>query len=276
MSRVAAADGASPTPLPPEHVPPSSTVRRAAPPASTNGTALATTTRTRTPRRRVTTAIAAQPSSTLLTSQRPARSRSEKRSRYAAIPPSSTVAVATTNPGVVPTTPQRHHPRVANALSRSDLHAFADQLAAERGSDRPHRPRARPPVGEPQIRAEKPIGSPGRPVQPDRRHRPPHGRRQPPFRSEAARGARRGDCRPTGVAARTGLERERRERRREAKHRDRGHDHAARERREALECGNQPCGHDTRVGMGPRRPRPAAGNSGRPRAAALARSRHAP
>ena len=58
--------------------------------------------------------------------------------------------------------------------------------------------------------------------------------------------------------------------------RRRSHDHPTRAWWETVDRGNQPCGHDSRVGMGPRQPRPAAGNSGPSRAAALARSRHAP
>ena len=97
------AEGASPTPLP-EHVPPITTVSSAAPPGEHQRKhGRHDHEEPRTPRRRVTTTIAAHPACTLLTSQRPACSWSENRSRYAAIPPSSTVAVATTNPGVVPT-----------------------------------------------------------------------------------------------------------------------------------------------------------------------------
>ena len=72
MSRIANAEGASPTPLP-VHVPPITTVSSAAPAREQQRKRGRTTTMsTRTPRRRVTTAIAAHPSCTLLTSQRPA------------------------------------------------------------------------------------------------------------------------------------------------------------------------------------------------------------
>ena len=102
MSRTATGDGGSPAP-PPEQLWPITTVSTAAPPASNSGKPTATISRTRTLRRRVTTDIrGAHPTSTLLTAHRPSPCSSVNRRRYAATPPSSITAVATTNVGVVP------------------------------------------------------------------------------------------------------------------------------------------------------------------------------
>jgi len=73
-------------------------------PASSSGNPAATTSKIRTLRLRVTTGNGPHPPCTLLTNQRPVQRCSVNRSGYAAIPPSSTIAVATTNPGVMPTT----------------------------------------------------------------------------------------------------------------------------------------------------------------------------
>ena len=170
---------------------------------------------------------------------------------------------------------QRHEPRVAAALGRRGLSALPDQLAAEPGGDRVHPAGASPAVREPQIREQEPRSDDARGTQICRRHRRAHRRRQRPSRRRA-RPVRRDRHPPASTAPRTSLERQRRDRTGKQQHRRRSHDDAARARRKTVDRGKHPSGHDSRVGMEPRQPRPAAGNSGRRRPAALSRSRHAP
>ena len=274
MSRIANAEGASPTPLPVQ-VPPITTVSNAAPPASRSGKPAATTISTRTPRRRVTTAIAAHPSWTSPTSHRPPASRSANRSRYAAIPPSSTPAVARTNPGLVPSTCS-HTTCGWRARSAGVTWARSRTSWLRRPGVTACTEIARgPAVDEPQIRAQEARGNTTREVQIGPGNRRAHTWRRW-LRGGSAYRCTHGHCRPISLPAPASLERQRRDRTGEEQQRRRSDNHTTRTRREALERGDQPSGHDSRVGMEPRRPRPAAGNPGRPRAAALVRSRHAP
>ena len=90
-------------------------------------------------------------------------------------------------------------------------------------------------------------------------------------RAGAGRDGRAGGRRrPVSAAARGSLERQRRDRTGKEQQRRRSHDHPTRAWREALDRGNQPCGHDSRVGMEPRRPRPSRRNSDRSRTARAA------
>ena len=159
MSRIANAEGASPTPLA-EHVPPITTVSSAAPAREQQReTRPHDHDEPRTPRRRVTTAIGQlTPPAHLLTSQRPAcflKRKPQPIRRDPSVLDDSPSRGRT--PGFVPSTGQRHDQRMAAALGRRDLGTLSRSAGcAGPGVTASTELSAASAVGELQIRAQEP------------------------------------------------------------------------------------------------------------------------
>ena len=206
-----AAEGASPTPLP-EHVPPITTVSSAAPPASSNGNrgrhhhedADAAPAGHDRHRRSPLLHVAHQPAASPLPGARTAADTPRSlRPRWS---PSRRRTRASFRPLASETT-RGWRPRSAGVTwARS-----RDQLAAQPGRDRLHRPRARPAVREPQIRERGTAGDRPARLQIGRRHRRAHAG------GNGRAAGRRAGARTVGMpadqpAARARLERQRRDR----------------------------------------------------------------